>query len=350
MKIAINQRSVGLSLRTGWVAVAAAVLLVACVDTPPPTRKSSNLAPSGAAVKMDPRKANATASVETREQTGIAKGAYPSLTMTLNGADYAEVWRCAASFKLVYGNGLKELSSVAKSDPEYTRIAKESFERMRTEGSSCEAISINASTPQINDYGARSGNFYYVINPCVSASNSSTGAGGCSYALQITSPLTYTNTRAKAEVEILSGMYQAEGNMYALFNEMKDTIESMNAIATTCVLDEADRIAAAQRNAGWMKLISSVAGAVVNTLVPGVGTLLDAAVKGIIGLQQQRATAANFDCPGAKDKQARYDELSAQVATIAQEVLEKRQKLAQMDAQYAAVDKQLAELKSSLAK
>jgi hypothetical protein len=299
---------------------------------------------------MDPRKANATATVETREQTGIAKGAYPSLTMTLNGADYAEVWRCGASFKLVYGNGLKELSSVSKSDPEYTSIAKEAFERMRTQASDCEAISINASSPQINDYGARSGRFYYVINPCVSASNSSTGSRGCSYALQITSPLEYTNTRTKAEVEILSGMYQAEGAMYALFNEMKDTIEAMNAIATTCVLDEADRIAAAQRNAGWMKLITNVAGTVVNALVPGVGTLLSTAVTGIIGLQQQRATAANFDCPGAKDKQVRYDELSAQVSTIAKEVLEKRQKLAQLDAQYASVDKELTALKSSLAK
>ncbi|MEN9528718.1 MAG: hypothetical protein RI932_591 [Pseudomonadota bacterium] len=337
-------------VRTGWAALATSALLVACVDAPSaPPRPPNNLSPSST-VKLDPRKASATAAVETREQSGIAKGAYPSLTMTLNGADYAEVWRCAASFKLVYGNGLQELSKLSKTDPEYSRIAKESFERMRTEGSSCEAIATNASTPQVNDYGARSGKFYYIINPCVSASNSSTGNGGCSYSLQVTSPLEYTNTRTKAEVDILNGMYQAEGSMYALFNEMKDTIESMNAIATTCVLDEADRIAAAQRNAGWMKLISSVAGTVVNALVPGVGTLLSTAVNGIISLKQQQATAANFDCPGAKDKQVRYDELSAQVATIAQQVLEKRQKLAQLDAQYASVDKELTALKSSMAK
>ena len=350
MKITHKQSQFSLMPLASWAAMTTSLFSVGCVDAPKPTKMESNLTPSGAAAKYDISKASLSASVEKREQSGIAKGEYPSITLTLSGAAYAEVWRCGASFKLVYGNGLQELSAVSKSDPDYRSIAKEAFDRMRTSGSDCTAISIDASSPQINDYGAQSGNFYYVINPCVSGASSTTGRGGCSYALQLTPPMQYTNTRAKGEVEILSGMYQAEGLLYTHFKEMERTLVSANAIATTCVLDEADRLYAQTRMGGLIKLVTAIAGPVVNALVPGVGAVLTTAVNAIVNLKQQQSTVFNSDCPAAQAKLKDYQDLVGKVDEIAQGVLAQRQKLSQLDADYASVDKEIEKLKSSLSK
>lgn len=344
-----------------WVSTLTCLLSsIACVDSSALKRKSnSNLggesgpaaaAGGGSGAKYNPLKASASASMGEREFAGIAKGAVPTLTLSLSGADYAEIWRCNANYKLVYGNGQTELASLSKSDPDYQSTAKEAFERMRTEGSYCTSIAPESRLAQVNDYGARSGQFYYIINPCVSKESSSTGRAGCSYALQVTEVMEYANTRTREEIKILNDMYIAEGEIYSLFHEMKQTIESANAISTTCVLDEAERLAAEQHRMGFMKIFSSVGSVLLNALVPGVGAVLSTGLNTLMSLKQQQSMVFNSDCPAAAAKIAYYQELSGKVQDAAAGVLEKRQKLHQLDQQYASVEKELSALKSSMNK
>lgn len=334
----------------GLLAMMSLMALGACVDAPTPKKTSSQLdASASPGAKFSPSRAAATVALEQRSFEGVAKGTVPSLTLTLNNASYATVHRCSASYKLVYGNGRQELASLPKTDPEYAMHAKDAYGRIGTEGSSCESISPEAATPQVNDYGARTGRFYYVINPCVSKDKSSSGQAGCSYDLQITQVIDYTNTRAKAEVEILSGLYNAEGELYSIFQNMNQTIRIANESLAVCTLGEAQRQAAQRHLAGFVSIVSAVGGALLN-LIPGVGTILSTAVNLITGVITQQRPTIPAGCPDAEMEFQKYDELQAQLGDAASRLLQNRQKLYELDKQYADVSKELDALKSSMAK
>ncbi|MEY4065776.1 MAG: hypothetical protein RIR26_1984 [Pseudomonadota bacterium] len=351
--------------KTQWLcAIALAIAtstLIACVDEPVRRPRSGDPGNGDGSVKtkFDPSKGSITASVTTKSVDGIVKGDYPALTLSFSASDSAQVYRCGASYKLVYGNGIQELTKLSKSDPEYPRAAKDAFLRLRTEGSYCELVKSNMegpTPPTVNDYGAQSGNFYYVINPCVTSSSSLSGSGGCSYDLQITETLNYVNTRTKDEIEILSNMYASEGELYALFKEIQSTTEAANQIRTTCVLDEADRQFAEAHSRGLLNLVMAIAKPVMSALVPGVGTILATAVDGIVKLKQAQsaaisaANAQDKGCPEAAARSQRVAELIGQVDAVSQKVLEKRQKLHEMDQQYANVERDLNALKSGSTK
>jgi hypothetical protein len=354
----IPKHSQNLCMNIGLLALSGATLM-ACVDEPVRRPRTSSNGEPEVKAKYEPSKASLSASVTTKSVDGIVKGDYPALTLSFTGADAAQVYRCAASYKLIYGNGLQELSKLSKSDPEYPRAAKDAFLRVRTEGSYCELLKSNIEGPTpstVNDYGAQSGHFYYVINPCVTSGSSLTGSGGCSYNLQITEPLQYSNTRTKAEIDILSSMYASEGELYALFKEIQNNTEAANQISTTCVLDEADRKYAETRTRGLIGLVMAIAKPVMTALIPGVGGILATAVDGIVKLKQQQsaamaaANAQDKGCPEAAARLKLASELIGQVDAASQKVLEQRQKLHEMDQQYASVEAELNALKSGTIK
>jgi hypothetical protein len=329
------------------------ILAAACTDiqSPKPTNFNGNNTISEA--KLDPSKAQVTASLKTDAMQGYPKGSIPTLSLTFTNSNHTEVFRCGASYELKYGNGIQKLKDVPQSDPNYLEYAKDAFGRMRTAGSDCVKIGVGNSLNIVRDYGAQSGDFYYIVNPCVTGDQSTTNRQECSYQLAITEPIQYTNTRAEAEVEILNTFLKAEGQLYANFKEMEALNTSIIAIQTTCVLNEADRKVVEARSQAIMGIIKTVATTVVNALAPGVGTALGAVVDALGSLKKAGAAGVpniGDACPAAVTKMERYKELEGEVNTIAARVIEARKELHSLDAAYADVSKQLDELRSILAK
>jgi hypothetical protein len=319
------------------------VLLVAC-NEPPPVRKpvGSNLTASQA--QMDPSKASITATAATKRFEGL-KGDVPVVTLAFSGADTAEVWRCNSRFSLVYGNGLQKLSELSKSSPDYRSSAKDAFTRMRGELSSCRAISKGTTGNTVTDYAATNGSFYYVINPCVSKEASVTSEAACSFDLSITPAIEYKNTRTDNEIEVLGGLTDAEGRLYGNFNSMRRAAEEANASMTSCVLEEAGKRAAQAQLFGVIKLVSqAVLGPVVNGLLAGAGTLLTTAIDKVLQMAAPQQIQ-QIECPAARVNIEFYNELQTKTVQLATEVLEARKKLAELDGQYASVEKELATLK-----
>jgi len=321
-----------------------------CTDIQAPKKTDFNSGKAVSEAKLDPSKASVTVSFKTDPMPGYPKGSVPTLNLTFSNANHTEVFRCGASFELKYGNGIQKLKDVPTSDPNYLEYAKDAFGRMRTNGSDCVKIGVGNSLNVVRDYGAQSGDFYYIVNPCVTSDQSTTNRQDCSYQLAITEPVQYTNTRAQAEVDILNTFLKAEGELYANFKEMEAINTSVVAIETTCVLDEADRQAVAARSQAIMGIIKTVATTVINGLAPGVGTALGAVVDALGNLKKAGAGPnVGSTCPAAETKIARYKELEGKVNTIATRVIEARKELHSLDSAYADVSKELDELKTKLA-
>lgn len=315
---------------------------VACVDAP--TQRPGNSNNLTAQSLMDPMRAAATANVATRRFDNL-KGDLPVVSLAYTGADSAEVWRCRATYALVYGNGLQKLSDLPKSSPEYREAAKEAYKRM-PDPSNCVNIATSTTAQSITDYAARRGTFYYVVNPCVTPSASTTSKAGCSFALEITQPIQYENNRTDNEVEVLSRLSVAEGRLYGNFNSMRRAAEEANESMTNCTLQEAANRAYKTQLFGLIKLVSAVAVApLVNGVMAGAGTVLDSAISGILGMAAPKQLE-QVDCPPARVKMEFYNELQAKTVEIVKEVLEARKSLNELDTQYVSVEKELAALKS----
>jgi hypothetical protein len=320
-------------------------LLVACTDSPPPRKTVANNNLTAQSL-MQPEKAAVSVTAASKRFDSF-KGDIPVVTIAYSGADSADVWRCRASFSLVYGNGLQKLSELSKSSPEYRSSAKEAFERMRGDVAACRAITKTTTAPTVTDYAATDGKFYYIVNPCVSKAASATGELGCSYNLEITQVIDYKNTRTDYEVEVLGGLTDAEGRIYGNFNSMRRAAEEANASMTSCVLEEAGKRAAQAQLFGVIKLVSAlVVAPVVNGLMAGVGTVLNGAINQLLGMAAPQQIQ-QIECPAARVKMEFYTELQGKTVQLAQEVLEARQKLAELDGAYKAVEKELATLKSN---
>lgn len=321
-----------------------------CTDIQSPKKTEYRGSETSPAAKFDPSKASVSVELKTEPMKGYPKGNVPALSLALANSNYTEVFRCGASYELKYGNGLQKLTDVPESDPSYSEYAKDAFARMRTHGSDCVRVGVGNSLNIVRDYGAQSGNFYYIVNPCVTSEQSTTSRHDCSYQLAITKPIQYTNTRAQAEVDILSTFLDAEGALYAHFKEMEALTVSITAIETTCVLDEADRQLVAARSQALMGIVKTVATTVINGLAPGVGTALGAVVDALGKLKAAGAQPnIGSTCPQAVTKMERYKELEGQVNTIATRVIEARKELHHLDSTYADVTKELNELKQKLA-
>jgi len=322
----------------------------ACTDIQSPKKTDFNGNSSPKGTKLDPSKAQVTATLSTKPMDGYPKGSIPTLSLTFSNANSTNVYRCGASFELMYGNGIQKLSDVSKSDPNYLEYAKDAFGRMRTNGSDCVQIGVGNELNVVNDYGAQTGDFYYIVNPCVTADQSTTNREDCSFQLAITEPIQYTNTRAQAEVDILNTFLKAEGELYAHFKEMEALDTEIVSIQTTCVLNEADRQLVETRSKAMFGLITTIATKVIDGLAPGVGSALGTAVNALIQLKEAGKQPNIGDaCPAAVSKVERYNELQGDVDAIAIRVMEERKKLHSLDSAYKDVTDQLNKLKEKLA-
>ncbi|NBO37400.1 hypothetical protein EBU99_02325 [bacterium] len=335
-----------LGFRGVFLTLALALALIACVDGPPSkqTPKSSNLDSNK---KMDPTSAQVVVQAAAKKLDGIANGDVPVLTLTYQGADSAKVFRCSSRYVLVYGNGIDKLSDLPKSSPDYAWAAKDAFERIGGNSSSCSLIAPATSGATITDFAAKSGSFYYVINPCVSSETSTSGRQGCSNKIEVTPTIEYTNTRLDAEIRVLQTMYSVEGQLYGNFNAMRRAIEEANEAQVNCVLQEAARRAYQQQLFGLIKLVTTIATPVIFGVTSGVGTALTGAVNSLLTMATPKQMTQQPECPQAKVKVDFYDQLAAKTQSLAADVLTARQELFQLDSHYANVEKEIAQLKAA---
>lgn len=321
-----------------------ALNFTACVDAPAPRRtQPGNLITQSL---LDPANASATVTAAPKRFEGL-KGDVPVVTIVFGGADSAEVWRCRANFELVYGDGLQKLANLPKTSSEYRAAAEEAFKRMRGDVAACRAIAPSTTAQTVTDYAATDGSFYYIVNPCVSQASSITKKQGCSYNLEITPKIEYRNTRTAGEIEVLTELMTAEGRLYANFNNMRRAAEEANESMTTCILNEASRRAAQAQLSGLVKLVSGLALApMINGLMTGVGTALNGALNQMLDMAVPQEID-DIECPQAQVNSDYYSELQGQTVELAKGVLEARNKLSELDSQYANVEKELATFKSN---
>jgi hypothetical protein len=152
-------------------------------STMPPAPTYLN--PLAASVTLDP-------TVNIIASPLFSKALVPTLSMTFQGSDYAQILRCSSTYAFTTQSGIP----IANIDR--TSANRQSLQwawlQAWNNSNSCEIANQMSNALSYPDIAAPSGNFYYVVNPCISAANSSTGQEACSYMLQVSNIFQYTNT------------------------------------------------------------------------------------------------------------------------------------------------------------
>jgi hypothetical protein len=111
----------------------------------------------------------------------------PGFTLDFQQADFAQVLRCAASYKLttLSGVSLPDAGSSLGSDE-----LQWAWSQAINQSNYCTSVGMYVVSTELEDITANAGRYYYVINPCVAANHSLSGKEICSYKLVFTSVLT----------------------------------------------------------------------------------------------------------------------------------------------------------------
>lgn len=115
----------------------------------------------------------------------------PTISLSLQQADYVQILRCSASFEFKTQGG-KLVENVSQS-PSNQGELKWAWITAWNQKDSCEIVTEMSPSVTYPDIAAPTGRFYYILNPCISKIHSTENRDACSYLTQVTSVFSYTN-------------------------------------------------------------------------------------------------------------------------------------------------------------
>lgn len=137
----------------------------------------------------------------------------PKLEFTFQKSDFVQVLRCAASYRLqtLAGEDLRQVLGRGNANSEFEWAWAQAIEDERK----CKVVGNHISSPAFWDYTAPKGEYYYVINPCVSQEHVAVGEQACSYALTLSYPVTVTDAFRQEVQDKTIALAQAENSLTA---------------------------------------------------------------------------------------------------------------------------------------
>lgn len=219
----------------------------------------------------------------TLGDAGIFEGVQvPSLQLQYGTADFVQVARCVQSyeFKNHFGEDVSTLDdSVASLEEKKTMW----FNALRA-NRSCKMLSYKTTTQTLQDYTAPSGTFYYILNPCLTASTSVTKQEDCSYNLQFSGVVTYEEQIREQLHDKAIELSSLEQTIHALMTEGQILAQLLESKIRACENTIAIETAQKKQLAGLLDAtlyVVSFAAIVLVTGDVGNATMLAELVVGI---------------------------------------------------------------------
>lgn len=210
--------------------------------------------------------------------------------------------------------------------------------------SECKLLGNHITRKSIADITAPTGDWFYIINPCVSKIRSKTQTAGCSHRLQVTEVITgYENTSKAEFYEKASELAELEGQIAAavetLVYNAKEMPEAIRFCEDRAIIKDIER----RTGLGFKALASMAVGATVGAFMGGgVGAIQGAntALK-IAGAVFKDDPPESEGCPKAdklyKESSLAYEDLDL----LKDQVLIIREEMGELNSEYSSFNSTL---------
>jgi hypothetical protein len=324
--------------------MAAVTAVVGCspaADYPKPAPKTSAADGTTSQAPVDPGTVSAQVSAPALMAASDGSSLQvPGFTVSRNLADYVEVLRCAKSF-IPFAPGVGDARNLSKSSPTWRDNMRYAFAEAKAAYSECKIIGDHIVADSVRDLSSPSGQYYYIINPCVDQERTTKANVYCSYDLVFTPTIIYENKLSGEFIDAAGELARLEGMLSATMSRLYRHAEAMHQFRNTCDVE----FFAATTNDRAMK---AVAGIVTTGLAVGAGAVMGAGSAAVarqfLGVMQQvflSAPPPGYQCAQFDQERAAgesdYGLLESQLTAV----MEASKKLSEINAQYRKLDDSL---------
>lgn len=296
---------------------------------------------------LNPREARAiVGTVDTLRPASSSSPGFkvPGFSVTLTGATYAQILRCAASYVLKNDRDTPIAEVPADSTFRYDWM-RWAWQRAHANINQCVTVATQMARPEFTDIAAPAGrnSFYYVVNPCVDiAQNSQESSDTCSYELVVTNPVIFDNKIEAQAISAAKVLADAEGALYAAYSNLYSQAHLAKVSQEACERNWAIEQANRSRWLGVIKILGVGVGVYVNTVMVGVGDQLMNALANLKTQDVWQGGASGPVCDKTDYHMKEFEQQKTAAQTAAQAVLDARQNLAKTSQLYEPLAEQAA--------
>ena len=266
----------------------------------------------------------------------------PYISVRLKGATYFELMRCDYRYVLQIPTG-ENLNTLDANTPDYPSKARWAWQEALGDSRDCHIVGSAIAREQLPDITAPTGGFFYVVNPCVQQEMSSTGVGGCSYALATSNALNFKNEINARFLEIAQTLSTLEGNVTHLLFKLKVAASSFYHLRESCELIHADE----QAHKGFFAAIIQLAVFVVAYAVatyfggPAVGAMVANTALSITAMFLGAYGKGELKCRGADQELHTMENTSKEFQAAVKQVFAARKQMGEVEVRYKQINDQL---------
>ena len=192
----------------------------------------------------------------------------PGLEISFEGADFIEILRCFEEEKIqtYTGDSLSEGLSNIKG-PQARWLWQEALAAPQN----CKIVANHVTREKIPDLAAPAGQYFYILNPCVSKERSINGRRGCSYNLKKSDLLSeeYEPVVSDRFVQETDELYKAEAEMAAEIRLIRDNALLLSDQIRHCEIRSAQKDIQRRHKSGLISLAAAAVGSVAGFFVGG---------------------------------------------------------------------------------
>jgi hypothetical protein len=259
-------------------------------------------------------------------------------------ADYAQVVRCDANTTLKTSLG-EDVETIMKGTKPEEKLKWIWFNQVFSRTDKCKVL--GGSETQIvrerfQDLTAPTGEYFYVINPCILALRS-TEKETCSYRLVITAPIKHTNSLTAQFVETSNQLAVAESYLGGLYSQLYYDIQAIRLQKDGCENNYTVRQNQQNFWKGIVGLSLGGIGATIGGIMSGGTAALTGFRTGInlaTGLFLKIPPVPNI-CPEADRLITHAQKVSGELNGAVDNAINLRVKLSQIDKTYGELDQSI---------
>lgn len=202
----------------------------------------------------------------------------PKLVIDRGNSDYVKIMRCDKSHIMRSATGER----ISELEDRYDAFEhrKDGWFIAIASYRACKLVAERMSQGEYIDIAAKTGHFYYVLNPCVRKANSLSKRDACSFDFSISEPIEYTNTFLEESLDLAIEVSEITNKLNAAMDEVSLLASLFQARLRACENDVARNNALNGFYRGMISLGVFVGGHILldraNPLraIPGVGKLV----------------------------------------------------------------------------
>ena len=221
----------------------------------------------------------------------------PTLRINLDRATFVQILRCQENYRKIAE------SAVARQNQQEMR-GRWFWINSFGDQTFCEIATLQFQATTFQDLAAPAGKFFYLVNPCVAAAQSSTAAGGCSYNLVLSDSVLLSEPLTDSFREKAAQLAEVESQYDSTTDRLLNLGRQLHSQQSACIENHQNQETASRSKSQLTLLASIIVGAATAHLtvneLRGQGakeTTINTVAAGIFGIatssSQLLATALN---------------------------------------------------------